>query len=73
VWISAVVRLPVRIGSARYERRLERVGLPAMLLTHRGDLVEDWVRAVNRIRTLLIGISPARNGLWSGPTPARWV
>ncbi len=31
----------------------------ALLLTHRADLVQDWVRTVNRLRRLMLGISPA--------------
>jgi hypothetical protein len=29
------------------------------LLTHRADLEDDWVRTVNRLRRLMVGISPA--------------
>ena len=30
-----------------------------LLLSHRTGLIEDWVRTVNRLRRLLLGISPA--------------
>ncbi|MEV4623831.1 transposase [Asanoa sp. NPDC049573] len=29
-----------------------------MLVAHRADLVEDWVRTINRLRRLMVGISP---------------
>src|SRR5262249_2634725 len=30
-----------------------------LLLVHRTGLIEDWVRGINRLRRLLLGISPA--------------
>jgi transposase len=30
-----------------------------LLLTHRADLIQDWVRTINRLRRLMLGISPA--------------
>jgi hypothetical protein len=31
----------------------------AMLLSHRNDLLEEWVRTLNRLRRVVLGISPA--------------
>jgi transposase len=37
----------------------ELVARLALLVAHRADLVEEWVRGVNRLRRLMLGISPA--------------
>jgi transposase len=37
----------------------ELVATLALLLTHHADLMDDWVRTVNRLRRLMVGISPA--------------
>ena len=37
----------------------ELVARLALLVAHRADLIEDWVRGVNRLRRLMLGISPA--------------
>jgi hypothetical protein len=31
---------------------------PALLVAHRADLMEDWMRTINRLRRLMVGISP---------------
>jgi transposase len=53
-------------NTARMRRDLIPVKPPAdvfarlsLLVSHRTDLVEDWVRGVNRLRRLMLGISPA--------------
>jgi hypothetical protein len=30
----------------------------ALLVAHRADLMEDWMRIINRLRRLMVGISP---------------
>jgi transposase len=37
----------------------ELVATLALLLSHRNDLLEEWVRTVNRLRRLVLAISPA--------------
>lgn len=37
----------------------ELVATLTLLLSHRGELVEDWVRTINRLRRLMTGVSPA--------------
>jgi transposase len=37
----------------------ELVARLALLVAHRADLVEEWVRGVNRLRRLMLAISPA--------------
>ena len=37
----------------------ELVARLALLVAHRADLIDDWVRSVNRLRRLMLGISPA--------------
>jgi transposase len=36
----------------------ELVARLALLVAHRADLMEDWVRTINRLRRLMVGISP---------------
>ncbi|MEH0981896.1 IS110 family transposase [Micromonospora sp. CPCC 205556] len=40
------------------EAPTELIAKLALLVAHRADLVEDWVRTVNRLRRLMLGISP---------------
>jgi len=40
------------------ETPTELIAKLALLVAHRADLVEDWVRTVNRLRRLMLGISP---------------
>ncbi|MFI7574029.1 IS110 family transposase [Micromonospora sp. NPDC049497] len=40
------------------ETPTELIARLALLVAHRADLVEDWVRTVNRLRRLMLGISP---------------
>jgi hypothetical protein len=54
------------VNTARLRRDLvtvnpatEQVGRLALLVAHRGDLIEVWVRGVNRLRRLMLGICPA--------------
>jgi hypothetical protein len=42
----------------------------ALLVARRADLVEDWVRSVNRLRRLMLGISPV---LERALTFTRWT
>ena len=37
----------------------ELVARLALLVAHRADLVEEWVRGVNRLRRLMLAICPA--------------
>jgi hypothetical protein len=30
----------------------------ALLVAHRADLMEDWMRTINRLRRLMVGVSP---------------
>jgi len=53
-------------NTARMRRDLTVVKPPtdlvarlALLVAHRADLIEEWVRGVNRLRRLMLGISPA--------------
>jgi transposase len=53
-------------NTARLRRDLVAVHPPtelvarlALLVAHRADLVEEWVRGVNRLRRLMLGICPA--------------
>jgi transposase len=53
-------------NTARMRRDLVPVAPPAevvakltLLVAHRADLVEEWVRGVNRLRRLMLGICPA--------------
>jgi len=53
-------------NTARMRRDLAVVTPPtdlvarlALLVAHRADLVEEWVRVVNRLRRLMLGICPA--------------
>jgi transposase len=52
--------------TARMRRDFLAVAVPAelvatltLLLSHRNDLLEEWVRTVNRLRRLAVAISPA--------------
>jgi transposase len=36
----------------------ELVAVLALLVAHRADLIEDWVRTINRLRRLMLGIAP---------------
>jgi transposase len=36
----------------------ELVAALALLIGHRADLIEEWVRGINRLRRLMLGISP---------------
>lgn len=40
------------------EAPTELIAKLALLVAHRADLVEDWVRTVNRLRRLMLGICP---------------
>ncbi len=53
-------------NTARMRRDLAVVSPPtelvarlALLVAHRADLVEEWVRGINRLRRLMLGICPA--------------